>query len=104
MNQRLRILALEDEPTDAELIQRELEAEGIACAIARVQSEADFVSALDKGGLDLILADYRLPGFDGSAALVLARSKRPEVPFIFVSGTMGEDVAVETLKSGATDY
>jgi len=104
MKSMLRILDLEDEPNDAELIKYELEAEGLSCEVSRVFSEEDFASALDKGGFDLILADFCLPGFSGSSALAIARARRPEIPFIFVSGTMGEDVAVESLKNGATDY
>jgi len=104
MKSMLRILDLEDEPNDAELIKYELEAEGLSCEVSRVFSEEDFASALDKGGFDLILADFYLPGFSGSSALAIARARRPEIPFIFVSGTMGEDVAVESLKNGATDY
>jgi len=104
MKSMLRILELEDEPSDAELIKHELEAEGFSCQVSRVLSEEDFARALDKGGFDLILADFCLPGFSGSSALAMARAKRPDIPFIFVSGTMGEDVAVESLKEGATDY
>jgi PAS domain S-box-containing protein len=99
----LRILLLEDDDADAELVQ-ELLAEHIACDFARVQTRAEFVAALEDAGIDLILADYKLPAFDGISALHLARSGRPEVPFIFVSGTVGEDVAIEALKIGATDY
>jgi PAS domain S-box-containing protein len=99
----LRILLLEDDASDAELVQ-ELLAEHIACEVARVQTRDEFVAALGDTGIDLILADYKLPAFDGISALHLARSKRPDVPFIFVSGTVGEDVAIEALKIGATDY
>jgi PAS domain S-box-containing protein len=99
----LRILLLEDDASDAELIQ-ELLAEHIACEVTRVQTRAEFVAAIEGAGIDLILADYRLPAFDGLSALHLARSACPNVPFIFVSGTVGEDVAIEALKIGATDY
>jgi PAS domain S-box-containing protein len=99
----LRILLLEDDASDAELVQ-ELLAEHIACEVTRVQTRDEFVAALGDTGIDLILADYKLPAFDGISALHLARSKRPDVPFIFVSGTVGEDVAIEALKIGATDY
>src|SRR6266581_1493441 len=104
MKSMLRILELEDEPSDAEFIKHELEAEGFSCEISRVLTEEDFARALEKGGFDLILADFCLPGFSGSSALAMARARRPDIPFIFVSGTMGEDVAVESLKEGATDY
>ena len=73
------------------------------CQFIRVDTREDFLSALD-GDLDLILSDYTMPGFNGREALLLAREKRPDVPFLFVSGTIGEDAAVEALKNGATDY
>jgi PAS domain S-box-containing protein len=100
----LRILSLEDDPKDAELIQALLEAEKITCEMRRVETEAEFVDALGQGDVDLILADYTLPSFDGVSALKLALQKCPDVPFIFVSGTLGEEVAIEALKVGATDY
>jgi PAS domain S-box-containing protein len=101
---RLRILSLEDDPNDAELIQAVLEGEEIECEVTRVDTRAEFLAAVEKGGIDLILADYTLPSFDGLSALKLAMISCPEVPFIFVSGTLGEEVAIEALKIGATDY
>ena len=62
------------------------------------------VWALEQGGFDLILADYPLPAFDGLSALAMARSRRPEVPFLFVSGFIGEEAALDSLQHGATDY
>jgi PAS domain S-box-containing protein len=100
----LRILYLEDSPTDAELIQATLESEGIVCELTRTDTEADFVSLLRRGEFDLILADYTLPSFDGISALKLVKEVCPEIPFLFVSGTLGEEVAIEALKLGATDY
>ncbi len=100
----LRILYLEDDPKDAELVQAKLEAEGVACEVTRVETRADFLDFLEQDGFDLVLADYSLPSFDGISALKLAVDMRPEMPFIFVSGTMGEEVAIEALKIGATDY
>jgi len=100
----LRILYLEDDPKDAELVQATLEAEGVTCHITRVEGEAEFLTSLEQGGFDLILADYTLPSFDGISALKISKEVRPEVPFIFVSGTLGEEVAIEALKMGATDY
>jgi len=100
----LRILLLEDDPRDAELVRDLLEADDVACDIIRAQTRDGFVAALDDPEIDLILADYQLPSFDGISALKLARSARPDLPFIFVSGTLGEDVAIEALKIGATDY
>ncbi len=100
----LRILQLEDSPLDAELERDSLADGGIHCEIERVQTSHEFAAALQRGGFDLILADYVLPGFDGLAALEMARRARPEVPFIIVSGTLGEEAAIETLRNGATDY
>src|SRR5215468_4836937 len=100
----VRILYLEDEPKDAELVQASLEAEGIICDLARADTQADFLAFLREGGFELILADYTLPLFDGISALKIAQEICPEVPFIFVSGTMGEERAIEALKQGATDY
>jgi PAS domain S-box-containing protein len=104
MKPPLHILHLEDNPTDAELIQGILETEGIICAVTRVDTQADFFASIEHGGFDLILTDYTLPSFDGLSALKIALEKCPDVPFIFVSGTLGEEVAVEALKIGATDY
>jgi PAS domain S-box-containing protein len=104
MTSSLRILLLEDDSTDAGLVQELLEAENFVCEITRVQTRAEFLTALEPGEIDLILADYRLPSFDGVAALKLASSVGADVPFIFVSGTMGEELAIEALKMGATDY
>jgi PAS domain S-box-containing protein len=104
VNSVLRILYLEDDPKDADLVQAMLEAEGVACRVTLVETRADFLAGLEQAGIDLILADYSLPSFDGISALKIAVAKRPEVPFIFVSGTMGEEVAIEALKIGATDY
>src|SRR5215475_7357355 len=104
MNSPLRILHLEDDVRDTELLQGTLEAEGVPSDLTRVETEHDFVAALKRGKFDLILADYTLPSFDGLSALKLAQEHAPDVPFLFVSGTLGEDVAIEALKRGATDY
>jgi PAS domain S-box-containing protein len=101
---KLRILSIEDDPKDAELIQDLLEAENIACEVTRVDTQAALMASLEQGGIDLILADYSLPSFDGISALKLATTICPGVPFIFVSGTLGEEVAIEALKIGAIDY
>jgi PAS domain S-box-containing protein len=100
----LRILSIEDDPKDTELIQDLLETEGIVCEVTRVDTEALLRDLLKQGGIDLILADYSLPSFDGISALKVAMRTCPDVPFIFVSGTLGEEVAIEALKIGATDY
>src|SRR5271168_4416037 len=104
MKSQLRILYLEDDPRDAELVQEALANDGIRCHVTRVETEADFIASLEKGGFDLILADYTLPSFDGLSALKIAQQDWPHVPLIFVSGTLGEEVAIEALKIGATDY
>ena len=104
MNSPLRILYLEDDPGDAELVRETLAVEDIPCQLTRVETEADFITSLRAGGFDLIFADYTLPSFDGLSALKIARQHSPGVPFIFVSGTLGEEVAIEALKVGATDY
>ena len=100
----LRILLLEDSTTDAELIQELLEADHFVCEVTRVQTRAEFLAALEDGEIDLILADYKLPSFDGLSALKLTLSARPDLPFIFVSGSLGEEIAIEALNIGATDY
>src|SRR5277367_5288982 len=104
MKSPLRILYLEDDPGDAELVQETLAVEDIPCKLTRVETETDFITSLRAGRFDLIFADYTLPSFDGLSALKIARQHAPRVPFIFVSGTLGEEVAIEALKIGATDY
>ena len=100
----LRILLLEDSLLDAELIHALLNEGGIACEQVHVKTQAEFQTALEQDGFDLILSDYSLPGFDGITALLMAQHHCPDIPFIFVTATMGEEVAIETLKRGATDY
>src|ERR1700747_1588305 len=104
MRRPLRILSIEDDPEDSRLIQDLLEAEDITCEVTRVDTEAALRAFLMQGRFDLILADHTLPSFDGLSALKLAMKACPDVPFIFVSGTLGEEVAIEALKIGATDY
>ncbi|MEH2023226.1 hybrid sensor histidine kinase/response regulator [Nostoc sp.] len=100
----LRFLLLEDSLLDAELAQAMLIEGEIDCELIRVETGADFVAALETEAFDLILADYALPSFDGILALEIARNRTPEVPFIFVSAALGEELAIEALKNGATDY
>ncbi|WP_446745698.1 ATP-binding response regulator [Silvibacterium acidisoli] len=97
-------LHLEDNPLDAELTVSRLSAAGISCGVTVVSSRTAFEEAFANGSFDLVLADYSLPDFDGLAALKIVRQISARIPFIFVSGVLGEDVAVETLLSGATDY
>ena len=104
MTTPLRILHLEDSPADAELVLAALDHEAIACHSQRVETKAEFEAALNQGAFDLVLSDFSLPSFDGLSALKISRVKAPETPFIFVSGTIGEERAIETLKAGATDY
>ncbi len=104
MDKELKVLILEDQNTDAELMERELRKEGISFSSRRVETKEDFLRELKDFAPDLILSDYKLPSFNGSSALAIAREQCPEVPFIFVSGIIGEELAIETLKEGATDY
>src|SRR5918996_3297957 len=100
----LRVLHLEDNSNDAELVQNLLVENGIDCAIVRVETREAFESALATDGFDLILSDYHLPSFDGLTALAIAQQKAPDIPYIFISGTLGEDAAVGTLQRSATDF
>ena len=104
MNSSMRILYLEDNPADVELSRAVLEKDGLKYEMTVVDTREDYVAALEAGGYDLILADYHLPSFDGMGALEIAREKYSWLPFIFVSGMMGEEIATESLKHGATDY
>jgi sigma-B regulation protein RsbU (phosphoserine phosphatase) len=100
----LRLLWLEDSDADVELIQRELKRGGISLIARRVQTREDFLREVIDFRPDLILADYKLPTFDGAEALALAKERIPEVPVIMISGAVGDEIAVELLKNGATDF
>ena len=104
VNGSIHILHLEDEPADVELVQARLEEASLSCRITRVGTRDEFEEALHQEGHDIILADFRLPMYDGMSALRLAQELRPDIPFIFVSGTMGEEAAIQGLTQGATDY
>ena len=104
MNKLLHILILEDDNADAELIKHELRKANITFTSKCVETREAFQENLEDFAPDLILADYTLPSFDGYSALRIVKEKCPDVPFIFVSGTIGEDIAIESLKNGATDY
>jgi len=104
MPQVIRVLHLEDDDNDAALIVAVMQRAGLECEAHRVDTREDYAAALELGGFDLILADHYLPSFDGLAALDMARARRPDVPFLFVSGFIGEEVALDSLKNGATDY
>jgi PAS domain S-box-containing protein len=100
----VRILMVEDSPTDAELIQHELRRSGLACEFVRVDAAGPLRDALREFDPRLVLTDFRMPGFDGREALEIVRSLRPQVPCIFVTGALGEELAVEILREGATDF
>jgi len=104
MEQGLRLLILEDVAAEAELAVHQLKRAGLNCTWTRVETEDAFREALHEMRPDLILSDFSIPGYDGSAALELTRREAPEIPFIFVSGTIGEERAIEALKAGAVDY
>ena len=104
MKTPLRLLHLEDDPVDAELITTTLMEGNIPCQTQLVDTRQAFVTALKEGRMDLILADYSIPGFDGMTALTLARQHCPDVPFLFVSATIGEELAIDAMHQGATDY
>jgi PAS domain S-box-containing protein len=100
----LRILHLEDDPNDTELLQALLEKDGLDAELVRVDTQEEFAAALGQGELDLIISDYSLPSFDGLAALGMARERRPTLPIILFSATIGEEAAIGCLRGGATDY
>ncbi len=100
----LRVLILEDNPADAELVARELRRAALAFTSLVVEGKKEFSDALDEFQPQVILSDFMLPGFDGLAALKIARRQAPDTPFIFVSGSIGEEKAIETLALGASDY
>ena len=104
MGQHIRILTVEDSTLDAELVERELRRAKLDFSCQRVEIEPDFRAALESSDPDVILADYNLPRFDGISALNIAHALVPETPFIFVSGSIGEERAAQALREGATDY
>jgi diguanylate cyclase (GGDEF)-like protein len=104
MKPTLQLLVVEDSEMDAELIARHLVKGGLIVDIQRVETEPDFVSALQRRKPDLILSDFALPQFDGLRALDIALEHAPETPFIYVSGTIGEERAIDALRRGAIDY
>jgi len=103
MSEPLRILLLDDDPADAELIARELERSGTSMDWRWVSSEADYLAALDTA-IDVILSDYALPGFNAMAALQHLKQRRLDIPFIVVTGMLGDEAATDCIKQGATDY
>jgi signal transduction histidine kinase len=101
---RISVLLLEDDDLDAELLQAQLSADGVPADIRRARTSEEYLQALSEPGIDVVLSDFSLPGYDGMAALEAARERISEVPFIFVSGAIGEERAIDTLQRGATDY
>jgi PAS domain-containing protein len=104
MKTSLQILNIEDSVADSELNAAMISTRWPHSKLMRVDTRGDLVNALEANKFDLILCDYTIPNFDGREALSVAHEKSPETPFLYVSGTIGEDVAIEALKSGATDY
>src|SRR5687768_10851209 len=104
VNSPIRILLVEDDSSDAILIDRELRKGGLDFQSLRVETKDQFEQALAGEKPDIILSDHGLPAFSGLMALDLAKQKFPDVPFIFVTGSLGEEMAIKTLRSGATDY
>src|SRR5688572_18043729 len=104
MSEPVHILIVEDEPSDFDLAQREICKAVNECVVQQVQTQSDFLRALNTFQPDLILSDYQLPGFDGLTALKLAQEHAKLTPFIIWTGTMGEDVAVECMRAGAVNY
>ncbi|HET6990244.1 MAG TPA: response regulator [Bacteroidia bacterium] len=101
---KIKIIVLEDNPADVELILRELKKSELSFTTTIVQTREAFISALNSFVPDIILSDYSLPSFDGASAFAIKKKKYPDVPFIIVSGTIGEENAVELIKNGVTDY
>jgi DNA-binding NtrC family response regulator len=103
-DRRVAILHLEDTAADAKLVAAALAKDQLDCDITVVDNEAAFTTAVETGAYDLVLSDHSLPSFDGLEALRIVRSRRPDLPFISVSGAFGEEVAAEVVRAGATDY
>jgi PAS domain S-box-containing protein len=104
MGDALRILMLEDRPEDAILVKEELRRGGLQFSFERVETKADFLKQLARQPPDLILSDHGLPSFDGFSALRVAKQRCPDTPFVFVTGALGEEFAIRTFESGASDY
>ncbi|RRT98295.1 response regulator, partial [Stenotrophomonas sp. 278] len=100
----LRILLVEDSPGDAELLSGQILGAGLDASFERAESAAALRQALARETPDIVLSDLSLPGFSGLDALRIVRDSHPDMPFIFVSGTLGEDAAVAALREGANDY
>src|ERR1035441_8283529 len=104
MNKRLHILHLEDEPDFAELVRSMIEHDNLEAEVKQGTTREALEAALDAESFDIILSDYHLPAFTGLDALAIVMKECPHTPFILISGTIGEQAAIESLKAGATDY
>src|SRR5512133_4029898 len=106
MGSPIRILHLDDNSSDATLVTLALEVgeKKLSTHIHYVQTKEEYLAALERKDFDIILSDYRMPGYDGDQALAAAQEICPEIPFIMVTGELGEERVIETLKRGATDY
>src|SRR5262245_17742825 len=104
MSRQVAVLHLEDSVADAKLVAAALRADGLDVAITRVDAADAYMHAVDSRVFDVILSDYSLPAYDGQRALEHAKESTPHIPFVVVSGALGEEVAVDLLKAGATDY
>src|SRR6187399_3497653 len=100
----VRLIVVEDMPMEAEIAVRHLESGGFTCSWKRVDTESALRAALTDARPDIILSDFTLPGFDGISALEISREISPDTPFIFLSGTLGEERAIDALQRGAYDY
>jgi len=104
MKKSIRLLIIEDSEDDAELLVRKVTKSGYKIKYTRVESEKEMKSALQQEAWDLIISDYSLPNFTGLSAINLINQLKIDIPFIIVSGAIGEDIAVEAMKAGAHDY
>ncbi len=104
MGRSLKILYLEDNPDDVELVRSFLIKGGVSCNLAQVETQTDFIDALEQDDFDIIFLDYTLPSFDGLSALKIVREKSPDIPVIIVAGFITDDLAIELFNEGATDY
>jgi sigma-B regulation protein RsbU (phosphoserine phosphatase) len=104
MTAPIRILHLEDDPNDAELIAMHLSSQGLSHELVRVKSQAEFTAALEKGGFDIILADNSGPAFSGRNALTLARQKLPHAAFVYVTGSAEGEATIASMKSGSDGF
>src|SRR5438552_3560372 len=104
VKKEIHILYIEDAPADVVLVNHELRKGGLAFRMRRVDAKESFLHELEHHTPDVILSDHGLPTFDGFTALAIAKDQCPAVPFIFVTGSLGEEMTIKAFESGATDY